>query len=371
MPQVRNAMEALERIAPARYAFPFDKVGLQVGDSAAELTRGVVSMDRSLGAVAFAAEHKAQMLVAHHPLIFEPISSVVAASHIGRTILQLARHNIAFAAAHTNWDSAGGGINDALAGIFELSDVKEFGYAAEVKRLKVVVFTPRESVEKLVDAVSEAGAGIIGNYSRCAFYCPGEGAFLGNADSNPTIGRAGQVEKVEEVRIEMVLPEDRARAVAKAIRRVHPYEEPAFDFFLLAADSEQPAGRVGTLPEPVTTAQLVEIANKKLEAASWAWGDPDRKIRKLAFVGGAADGELHNAREAGADAQLTGEVKQHVGLEAAEEGFALIASGHYATEHPGCVVLRDRLAQELPEVDWLMYKPEPGFAGRPFLGTGR
>src|SRR5689334_2970737 len=130
MPQVRHAMEALERIAPRRFAFSFDKVGLQVGDPTAELKRGVVSLDRSLGAVAFAASHDAQLLIAHHPLIFEPLATVLQTSHTGRTVLELARHNIAFAAVHTNWDSARGGVNDALASIFELSEVKSFGSAA-------------------------------------------------------------------------------------------------------------------------------------------------------------------------------------------------------------------------------------------------
>jgi dinuclear metal center YbgI/SA1388 family protein len=358
-------MEALERLAPRRYAFSFDKVGLQVGDPSAELTTGVVSLDRSLGAVAFTAEHSAQMLVAHHPLIFEPLATVLQTSHTGRTVLELARKNIAFAAAHTNWDSARGGVNDALASIFGLADVKPFGSAASVKRLKVVVFCPEDAVEKLIDAASEAGAGQIGEYSRCVFTSPGTGTFLGSGDSNPAIGEAGQIEDAPEVRLEMVLPEARARAVAKAIRRVHPYEEPAFDFFLLQADEEQPAGRVGLLPNPMPLQELAALSDERLHTRSWAWGDPGRLIRRVAVVGGAADGEWRDARGAGADVLITGEVKQHVGLEAAEEGFALIGAGHYATEQPGCAALRDRLAAEMPEVEWLLYAPEPGFSGRP------
>ncbi|HWA82839.1 MAG TPA: Nif3-like dinuclear metal center hexameric protein, partial [Fimbriimonadaceae bacterium] len=100
------------------------------------------------------------------------------------------------------------------------------------------------------------------------------------------------------------------------------------------------------------------------------WGKPDRPIKKLAVVGGAADSEWRDARQAGADAFLTGEVKQHVGLEVVEEGFAIIASGHYATEHPGCRALRDRLAEAMPDVEWLLYEPEPGLAGRPVWGAG-
>lgn len=170
------------------------------------------------------------------------------------------------------------------------------------------------------------------------------------------------------MRIEMVVPEAKAGAVSRAIRGVHPYEEPAFDFHQLAADEEQPAGRIGVLQEAMSLAQLVQQIDRELDTASWAWGSPDRPIRRVAVVGGAADGEWRDARQAKADVLVTGEVKQHVGLEAAEEGFAIIAAGHYATEHPGCVTLRDRLAVELPDVEWLLYEPPAGSSGRPFIG---
>jgi hypothetical protein len=248
--------------------------------------------------------------------------------------------------------------------------VRDFGSAAAVAQVKLVVFSPAAAVDKIVDAASEAGAGVIGDYSRCAFMSEGTGTFLGGESSNPVVGTAGQVERAPEVRIEMVLPEYRVRGVERAIRRVHPYEEPAFDFLLLADRSEQPAGRIGMLVGGMTLEGLVRDANVRLGTASWAWGDPVKPIKKLAVVGGAADSEWRKAREAGADAMLTGEVKQHVGLEAAEEGFAIVASGHYATEQPGCEALRDRLAEELPEVEWLLYVPEPGFAGRPITEAG-
>jgi len=360
-------MEALERIAPKRYAFPTDRVGLQVGDPEDRVRRAVVAMDRSLGAVAFAAAIDAQMLVTHHPLIYEPLTSVLSTSHVGRTIIELTRRRIAFAAAHTNWDSARGGINDALAAIFGLSEVRSFGSVGEVKRLKVVVFSPAESAEKLIDAISDAGAGTIGNYTRCSFSSHGEGTFLGGEGSNPSVGEPGKIEKAHEVRIEMVLRENRAVAVSRAIRRVHPYEEPAFDFLQLAPDGEQPAGRVGLLPEPIALSDFTTMVDHKLDTASWAWSDPKRPIKQLAIVGGAADGEWRNALDAGADALLTGEVKQHVGLEAVEEGFAIIAAGHYATENPGSIALRDRLEDEIPEIEWTFYAPEPGFAGRPWI----
>lgn len=340
-----------------------------MGDPRAEVRRCVVALDRSLGAVAYARVSEAQMVVAHHPLLFEPVDRVVASSHVGRTILELATAGIAFAAAHTNWDAARGGINDALAAKLGLGDVRAFGTAAEVPKLKLVVFSPEEAADSVIDAASEAGAGVIGEYSRCAFMSPGTGTFFGSASAKPAVGESERREEVAEVRIEMILDPAFADSVGRAVRRVHPYEEPAMDFLVLRSIREQPAGRVGSLTEPITLAELGARVDRALETCSWVWGDGRRSVRRVAVVGGAADSEWRSAQRAGADVLVTGEVKQHVALEAVEEGFAILAAGHYATEQPGCAALCDRLRKNMPEVEWLLFVPEPGQAGRPLNPT--
>jgi dinuclear metal center YbgI/SA1388 family protein len=365
MPTIRDALDLLDEIAPPQYAFSFDKVGLQVGDPSVELSRGVVTLDRSIGAVEYARGSGAQLVVAHHPLIFEPLQSVTSSTHVGRTLLALARAGIAFSAVHTNWDAAEGGINDALASLFGLENVRRFGSAAAIKQLKLVFFAPAENVDDIVDAVSEAGAGVIGLYRRCAFFSQGMGTFLADERANPQVGQVGQVETVEEVRVEMVLPESKARAVADALRQAHPYEEPAFDFLAASPVSEQPAGRIGTLAGAMTLEAFAMKVDSKLHTRCWTWGARDRKIEKVAVVGGAAAGEWRAAAAVGADVLLTGEVKQHEALEAAESGCALIAAGHYATEQPGMEVLRQLLTQRMPSVEWLLFEPAKGSAGRP------
>ena len=364
MSKVRDVLNELERLAPARYAFPFDRVGLQVGDPNQEVERAAVALDRSLGAVAFAAKHGCQFLLTHHPLIFEPLATVDTRSHVGRTVLELARQGIAFAAAHTNWDSAQGGINDTLCEIFGLKDVRPFGTAAAVDRLKLVFFCPAPDADRVIDAVSEAGAGVIGAYRRCAFSSQGTGTFIGDETTQPTLGTTGTLEQVPELRIELVLAASARRAVERALVKAHPYEQPAYDLYPLAPDPEQAAGRVGVIGE-LTLAQLAALADDRLHTRSWTWGDPNKSIRKVAIVGGAADNEWMNAQREGADVLLTGEVKQHIAVEATESGMTLIASGHYATEHPGSSTLKDRMAEAMPEIEWLLFTPDPGMHGRP------
>lgn len=98
---------------------------------------------------------------------------------------------------------------------------------------KLVVFVPREALDTVRDAVFKAGAGRIGNYERCSWYTDGTGTFLGGEGSNPALGEAGREERVAEYRLETVFPADRQEEVVAALRRAHPYEEPAFDVYPL------------------------------------------------------------------------------------------------------------------------------------------
>jgi dinuclear metal center YbgI/SA1388 family protein len=369
MPTVREILDALETIAPRRFAFAFDKVGLQVGDADQQVGRAVVALDRSLAAVRFAREKQAGFLLTHHPLIFRPLDSVDAGSHVGRTVLELAKSGISFAAAHTNWDSARGGINDTLAGLLGLRDIADFGTAADVDNSKLSVTCPSESVDAIIDSASACGAGIIGSYSRCAFSAIGVGHFMSDETANPAVGEAGKQSSVPEVRIEMSVPTHRAHLVARAIKAVHPYEQPAIDLFALQPHPEQPAGRVGSLLSPVDLGQLMLDIEASLKTVCWGWGHGS--VQRIAVVGGSADEEWRAAQAAGADVLVTGEVKQHVALEAVESGFRLIAAGHYATENPGCETLRQRMAGAVPGVEWILFEPEPGFGGRPCAAPGR
>ncbi len=363
--RVREILAVLESVAPARYAFSYDKVGLQVGDPDAEVARAVVSLDRSRAAVAFAREAGAGLLLAHHPLLFSPLKEVLADDHVGRTVLDLAASGIAFAAAHTNWDAAMGGVNDALAERLGLEGVQAFGSGADATWLKVVFTVPEDHADAVIDAAAKAGAGKIRNYERCAFLGAGTGTFVGDGTANPFVGRPETRESVPEVRVEMSVPRERQRAVEGAILRAHPYEVPVIDSYSLAPINEQPAGRVGMLPEPTSLRDFVARIDAALDTRALAWGAPTRPIQKVAVVGGAADGEWRAAQRAGADVLVTGEVKQHVALEASESDFALVAAGHYATEQPGVEALRKRMAEVCPAVEWRVFAPEPGAAGRP------
>lgn len=365
MATVHDVLRAIDSLAPSRFAFGFDSVGLQVGNPDASVESAVVSLDRSLGAVEYARTLGAQLLVAHHPLFFDPMPRLTNRGHQEATAFRLIESGIACIAAHTNWDCAQGGVNDALAARLGLLDVRTFGSAAGVETRKLVVTVPQTHAEAVAKAAGDAGAGSIGNYTHCAFRSEGIGQFLPGPGANPAIGAIGRFEEVDEVRIEMSCRAELADAVIRAIRAAHPYEEPAIDLYVLNESFEQPAGRLGSLPQPMTLQQFSEHADRVLGTRCWVWGDANRLVRTVGVVGGAADSEWKGALRAGVDVFLTGEVKQHIALEASESGLPILAAGHYATEQPGVEALAEALKNTLPDLAWSVFAPTPGHHGRP------
>jgi hypothetical protein len=92
---------------------------------------------------------------------------------------------------------------------------------------------PAEALDAVRDAVFAAGAGRIGEYERCSWYTEGTGTFMGGPGADPRIGERGREERVPELRLETIFPDERQEEVVTALRRAHPYEEPAFDVYPL------------------------------------------------------------------------------------------------------------------------------------------
>lgn len=370
MTKVQDIVSILGTLAPWEHALSFDKVGLQIGDPSAKVNVGVISLDRSLAAVSYAANVRAEVLISHHPVVWEPMKQVRKDDYIGSVVMKLIEHKIALIAAHTNWDAAKDGINETLAEIFELQDLHSYGVGESLKRFKLVVFVPKDSTQQIIDALSEAGAGVIGNYHRCAFLTEGTGTFFGVEGAKPAIGKTHQIEQVVEDRLEMILPASQEKAVIQALFKSHPYDEPAFDLFPLEYTKNQPLGRIGILRHPMTLQELCLLADEKLETRTLAWGNPEKRISTLAVTGGAGANDWKEAQISGADGLLTGEIPQHLALEASESGLAILSSGHYATEHPGCRSLMQKLQIRLPDIEWKLFTPKPGEAGRPIYNSG-
>ncbi|MFQ3611030.1 MAG: Nif3-like dinuclear metal center hexameric protein, partial [Fimbriimonadales bacterium] len=291
-----------------------------------------------------AVYRQCQLLVTHHPLIFHPLRRVAFDDPVGKAVQMLCEAKIAHIAVHTNWDVAPGGINDTLAQLLGLEEVRPFGQGAKVPQFKLVVFVPTEHLDAVLDAMANEGAGVIGLYRRCAFYHPGMGTYEPMEGANPYQGQVGKREHAEEMRLEVLVPGERLNKVVSAMLRTHPYEEVAYDLYPLHEPAHHPLGRVGRLPKPMRADELRTYLAERLENPYVRLhGKPGAIIRTLAVVGGSGSDYLAEAQRAHADALLTGEVRHHHTWEAWARDMVLLEGGHDATELPGTRALADRL----------------------------
>lgn len=350
---VRTAMDAAY---PPALAESWDKVGLICGDPQDEVRRIALALDCTDEVADRAIASGAQMLVVHHPLLLRGVNSVAADTPKGRIIHKLIRAGVALFAAHTNADSARPGVNDQLATVLGVEPGAPLAPQPAPGLDTWTVKVPADHVDKVAQAMFEAGAGTIGDYDSCAFRINGRGQFRPLSGANPFIGAEGQVEYVEEVRLEMVAPRSVRAAIVKALVAVHPYEEPAFDIVdnqATGLDAQQAVGigRVGTLDTPMPFKDFIVRVAERLPATAWGVrgaGDPERMIRTVAVASGSGDSFLDTVAKMGVDAFVTSDLRHHPVDETLRTAdFCVVDTAHWASEFPWCYQAADMLAERL------------------------
>jgi len=351
-----EVIAVLDEAYPPQLAHDWDSVGLVCGDPDEQLESVTLAVDATDAVVDTVGP--GGLLVAHHPLLLRGVDTVAASTPKGALIHRLIRSRAALFTAHTNADAANPGVSDALAeslGLTVDGVLEPAGFGAALD--KWVIFVPADNTEALREALFAAGAGRIGDYSHCSWSITGTGQFLPGAGASPAIGTVGAVQRVEEDRVEVIAPASLRARVLAAMRAAHPYEEPAFDVFSLAAlPAGTGIGRVGSLPRPLRLADFVELVNQTLPQTTWgvrAAGDPDASITRVAVCGGSGDSLLGAARSAGVQAYLTADLRHHPADEHRRGSeVALIDVAHWASEYPWCsqaaALLRSHFGESLP-----------------------
>lgn len=348
--KLQQIISVLEIIAPPQLAESWDKTGLQAGEPSQEVKSGVLCIDLTEAVVKQALSQKARLIVAYHPPVFEPLKTLTPTNWKTRALLTCVKNNIAIYSPHTALDAAADGLNQWLAEGMGKGVVRPIKPVVSATLGKLVVFVPSTHADKLRTALTNAGGGKLGDYSRCTFNVEGQGTFQGNEKSNPTIGKAGHFEQVDEVRIEMIFSWPIRQTMADVVRQVHPYEEPAFDIYplepLVRLNEMAGQGRIVKLDQPVSLQtlagrikKLLGVKHVDITAAAGRSG----KIRTIGLCAGAGSSMMSDAGKI--DAFFTGEMRYHDVLDASQCGMNILLAGHIETEQPYLKVLRQRLAK--------------------------
>ncbi|MCS6777262.1 MAG: Nif3-like dinuclear metal center hexameric protein [Chloroherpetonaceae bacterium] len=349
---IAEVVELLEYLAPPSLA-PHDMPsGLQVGTLQEAVETIVISPMPTRRAALRAAENRAALLITGMPLLCTPLNALRWDDPIGERIAYLTQHRISLYALSSAFTTAPGGFDTNLAERLGLAATSVLVPAAAEAQVKFVVFVPLDAVDRVQRAACEAGAGVIGRYSHCAFRCPGTGTFLPEAGAHPTIGTVGQLEMVEEIRLEMLVPEREIKGVIAAVLEAHPYEEVAYDVYPLRNPGMvYGRGRIGELPLHVSLdtvlAQVHDALGLDEDNRARVSHRPDRPIGTLAVASGgdASEHLLYVAHRQGADALVIGSASPADHVLADGLDTVLIEVGFAASIAPGL----QRLASQLQD----------------------
>ncbi|QKS70877.1 Nif3-like dinuclear metal center hexameric protein [Paenalkalicoccus suaedae] len=327
----QTIIQAFEAFSPKNLAVEGDKIGLQIGTLNKPVEKVMVTLDVLEPVVDEAIEQGVSLIIAHHPIIFRPLQNLRTDQAAGRTIEKLIKHDIAVYVAHTNLDVADGGVNDLMAEALGLTSTQVLAETTVDRVKKLSVFAPVSHAEVVREAIGDAGAGKIGDYSHCSFQTEGTGMFVPSNEADPFIGEKGELARVDEVKIESVFYESQQSEILRALKQAHPYEEPAYDIFVSDIKGKSRGlGRIGYLEQEMTLDAFIDhVKGAFAVKGARAVGDKSKPIKKVAVLGGDGNKYLRTAIQKGADAYVTGDLYFHVAHDAMIEGLACVDPGHH------------------------------------------
>ena len=344
MQKIQSITDCLEQWAPTSLALSYDNCGLLVGDPNQLVKKAIVSLDITEGVVQEAIDQQANLIIAHHPIIFKGLRSIRPTTDSQRAIILAIKHDIAIYAIHTNLDRVDDGVNKALADRLNLSNRSVLDEASNL--YKLITFVPTKDLQVVRNALFSIGAGSIGEYEKASFVSSGVGSFQGSASSNPSIGKAGEFTEVEEEKLEVLLTDTLLSSALKTLQEHHPYEEVAYDIVPLQNKNQNHgSGMIGELREPLSPDDFIQYLTNHL-GLQLVRHSPliKSKIKRVAICGGAGFDLLKNARQKGADAYVTADLKYHDFFEA-DSSLLLCDIGHYESEHWVIQEIKDYLTR--------------------------
>jgi dinuclear metal center YbgI/SA1388 family protein len=338
----------LESLAPLAYQEDYDNSGLIVGNADMDIQQALVSLDCTEAVVDEAIAKGCQVIVSHHPIVFRGLKKFNGKTYVERVIEKAIRHNIAIYAIHTNLDSIDTGVNARICQTLGLQDCRILSPKSGLLK-KLVTFVPTNYASKVRNALFNAGAGHIGNYSDCSFNTDGTGTFKAGENTDPFVGEPGKRHSENEVRLETVYPANLESKILMALFMEHPYEEVAYDLYPITNQYQNVgSGMAGELEEPMDEAEFLQLVKYKMNASVIRHTNLRGKpVKKVAVCGGSGSFLLKHAIAAGADVFITADFKYHEFFDA-EEKIVIADIGHFEseqfTQNLLCEIIREKFA---------------------------
>jgi len=330
--KINQIISVLESIAPISYQEAYDNSGLLTGSNETDCSGVLCTLDATEEVIKEAITKGCNLVVAHHPILFKGITKINGKNYVERALILAIKNDIAIYAMHTNLDNIFEGVNNTIAQKLGLINTKILMPTSK-NLVKLVTFAPKKYSNNILEALFEAGAGNIGNYSEASYSVEGEGTFKGSEKSNPTIGEKGRRTTINEKRIEVILPYYLQEKVVSALKKAHQYEEVAYDLIPLNNENQLVGGgMIGDLKEEMNEINFLEQVKaafglKVIKHTTLL----NKKINKVAICGGAGSFLIPFAKAAKADIFISSDFKYHEFFDA-ENQLVIADIGHWESE---------------------------------------
>ena len=346
--KIQELIQLLDKWAPNSYAEDFDNVGLLVGNSRNECSGILITLDTTEAIIEEAITKNCNVILSFHPIIFSGLKKLIGKSYVERVVLKAIENKISIIALHTRLDNHPHGMNNILAKRLELTNTEVLIQKKETLK-KLVAYVPENYVEKVLDSLHQAGAGNLDNYSECSFQLEGTGRFKGNDKSEPFIGNNSEKVSVKEIQINVVFESHLITDIQKALFKSHPYETVAYEIYsLINSYSEIGIGSVGILKKEMDSASFLNFVKKQMKTEVVRYSKiSNKKIKKVAVLGGSGGFAIDNVKTKGADAFVTSDLKYHQFFQG-ENQLLLVDIGHYESEKLIKKYIYDYLTKKIP-----------------------
>lgn len=330
--KIKDITNYLEELAPLNYAEDFDNVGLLVGNYNTEINGVLVTLDTLEETVDEAIAKNCNLIVSFHPIIFGGLKKLNGNSYVERVVLKAIKNDIAIYATHTALDNSKNGVSAKMCAVLGLKNTKILIPKKEIIK-KLTTYVPVDNADAVRNSLFEAGAGNIGKYDNCSFNTIGEGTFRGNENSNPTLGKKGENHTVKEVQISVIFESKNESTILNALHKNHPYEEIAYEIVTTEnVHQDVGMGMIGELSSAMDEKEFLLYLKKTMKTDCVRHSNfINKKIKKVAVLGGSGSFAISNAKRAKADAYVSADFKYHEFFKA-ENSILLADIGHYESE---------------------------------------
>lgn len=330
--KIKEIIKVLNQMAPLDYAEDFDNVGLIVGNQD-EICKGILVCHDTLESVVDEAIiKKCNLIVSFHPIVFSGLKKITGKNYVEKSIIKAIKNDIAIYAIHTALDNHNQGVNKIFCEAIGLQNTKILIPKKKFIK-KLITYTVPENANQLRNALHDAGAGMIGNYYNCSFNSVGFSTYQGNENSNPVVGKKGELTTTDEIKIEVVFEKHLESKILKALFSNHIYEEIAYEVYDLQNEHQDIGlGMIGELETEMTAKDFLLFVKQKMSCGGIRHSELlEKPIKKVAVLGGSGSFAIKNAILAGADVFLTADLKYHQFYEA-ENQIVLADIGHFESE---------------------------------------